>query len=181
LIKLNILSLWQDFLLRHSHISSEVFQELPNIIEGTSEAPQELPNIIEGVPLELAANSLMRIQKSISPESANPVPINELQCRYLLGKLFDTLTGAKLCMQDTSLQRVQASHDTLKSLAGLAKEAEKLVHDCCDAKWIQAAMICGNAKEYFASLTFKLRLYMELLQSIFEEGATKEFLTKLHD
>jgi predicted Ser/Thr protein kinase len=42
-------------------------------------------------------------------------------------------------------------------------------------------MIFANAKEHFASLTFKLRLYMELLQSTFEEGATKEFLTKLHD
>ncbi len=162
--------------------TSEVAHELPNIIEGTSEVPQELPNIIEGVPseyLDLAANSLMRIQNSISPESENPVPINELQCQYLLGKLCDTLKGAKACIQDASLQHIQESHDTLKSLARLAKEAEKLVHDCCDAEWIQAAMIFANAKEHFASLTFKLRLYMELLQSIFQEGATKEFLTKL--
>jgi hypothetical protein len=42
-------------------------------------------------------------------------------------------------------------------------------------------MIFANAKEHFASLTFKLRLYMELLHNIFKEGATKEFLTKLHD
>ncbi len=181
MIKLNILSLWQDSLLRHPRISSEVPQELPNIIEGTSEVPQELPNIIEGVPLDLAANSLMRIQNSISPESATPVPINELQCQYVLQKLSDTLKGVKACIQDASLQRVQQSHDTLKSLARLAKEAEKLVHDCCGAEWIQAAMIFANAKEHFASLTFKLRLYMELFQSIFEDRVTKEFLTKLQD
>jgi hypothetical protein len=164
--------------------SSKVPQELSTIIEGTSEVPQELPNIIEGDPswyLELAVNSLMHIQILISSESANPVPINELQCQYLLGKLFDTLTDAKACIQDASLQGVRESHDTLKSLARLAKEAEKLVHDCCDAEWIQAAMIFGNAKEHFASLTFKLRLYMELLQSISKEGATKEFFTKLQD
>jgi hypothetical protein len=123
----------------------------------------------------------MRIQFSISPESANPVPINELQCQYLWVKLCETLKGAKACIQDASLQHIQESHDILKSLAGLANEAEKLVHDCCDAKWIQAAMIFANAKEHFASLTFKLRLYMELLQIIFEEGATKEFLIKLLD
>jgi hypothetical protein len=123
----------------------------------------------------------MHIQILISPESANVVPINELQCQYLLEKLCDTLKGAKACIQDASLQHVQELHDTLKILARLAKEAEKLVHDCCDAEWIQAAMIFGNAKEHFASLTFKLRLYMELLESNFKEGATKEFLTKLQD
>jgi hypothetical protein len=170
LIKFNILFLWQDSLLRHPRFSSEVSQELPKIIE---EFPSQY--------LDLAANSLMHIQMLMSPESANPVPINELQCQYLLGKLSDTLKGAKACIQGASLRRAQESHDTLKCLAGLAKEAEKLVHDCCDVEWIQAAMIFGNAKEHFASLTFKLRLYMELLQSIFEEGATKEFLTKLQD
>ncbi len=170
MIKLNILSLCQDSLWRHPSFSSEV--------------PQKLPNIIEGVPseyLDLAANSLMRIQNSISPESANRVPINELQCQYLWVKLGETLKGVKACIQDASLQHIQESHDTLKSLARLAKEAEKLVHDCCDAEWIQAAMIFANAKEHFASLTFKLGLYMELLQSIFKDGATKEFLTKLQD
>jgi hypothetical protein len=186
----------EDSLLRHSRFSSEVPQELPNIIYGVpseylelaansaSEVPQELPNIIYGVPSEYfepAANSLKHIQILISPESADLVPINELQCQYLLGKLCDTLKGAKACIQDASLQRLQESHDTLKSLARLAKEAEKLVRDCCDAEWIPAAMIFANVKEHFASLTFKLRLYMELLQSIFQEGATKEFLTKLQD
>jgi hypothetical protein len=63
----------------------------------------------------------------------------------------------------------------------MAKEVEILVGDCCDAKWIQSAMILANAKEHFASLAFKLRLNMQLLQSIFKEGATKEFLTKLQD
>ncbi len=94
-------------------------------------------------------------------------------------KLCETLKGAKACIQETSLQHIQESHDTLKSFARLAKEAEKLVHDYCDAEWIQAAMIFANAKENFASFTFKLTMYMELLQNIFEEGATKEFLTKL--
>jgi hypothetical protein len=171
LIKLNILSLCQDSLWRHPSFSSEVPQKLPNIIEGVSSQY-----------LDLAANSLKDVQILISPQSVNPIPmINELQCQYLLEKFCDTLTGAKACIQDASLQHIQESHDTLKSLARLAKEAEKLVHDCCDAEWIQAAMIFANAKEHFASLTFKLRLYMELLQSIFEEGATKEFLTKLQD
>jgi hypothetical protein len=35
------------------------------------------------------------------------------------------------------------------------------------------AMILANAKEHFTSLIFKLRLYMQLFQSIFKEGATK--------
>ncbi|KAH9558619.1 hypothetical protein CY35_06G017200 [Sphagnum magellanicum] len=161
----------EDSLWRHPSFSSEVPQKLPNIIEGVSSQY-----------LDLAANSLKDVQILISPQSVNPIPmINELQCQYLLEKFCDTLTGAKACIQDASLQHIQESHDTLKSLARLAKEAEKLVHDCCDAEWIQAAMIFANAKEHFASLTFKLRLYMELLQSIFKEGATKEFLTKLQD
>ncbi len=148
------------------------------------EVPQELPNIIEGVPfqdLELVTNSLMDLQILISPQSENPVAINELQCQYLLEKFCDILTSAKACLQDASLQHVQESHDTLKSFTRLAKEAEKLVRDCCDREWIQAAMIFANVKEHFVSLTFKLRLYMEVLQSIFKEGATKEFLIKLQD
>jgi hypothetical protein len=144
-----------------------------------------VPNIIEGDPsryLELAAKSLKYVQIMISPQSGNPIPIiNELQCQYLLEKFRDTLAGAKASIQDASFQRIQKSHDTLKSLARLAKEAEKLVRDCCNPEWIQAAMIFANAKEHFASLTFKFTLYVELLQSIFKEGATKEFLTKLHD
>jgi len=115
LIKLNLFSLWQDSLLRHPSLSSEV--------------PQELPNIIEGVPaqdLELAANFLIRLQIVISQQSQNLVAINELQCQYLLEKFGDTLTGAKACIQDASLQHVQESHNTLNSLARLAKEAENL-------------------------------------------------------
>jgi hypothetical protein len=166
LIKLNILSLWQDSFLRHPRFSSGV--------------PQELPNIIEGVTLDLAAN-FISFEFSTSLHDANLVAINQLQCQYLLEKLSDTVKGTNACIQDASLQRVQELHGTLKSLAQLVKEAEKLVHDCCDAEWIQAAMIFANAKEHFASLTFKLRLYMELFQSIFKDGATKEFLTKLQD
>ncbi len=150
-----------------------------------SEVPQELPNHIKGDPsryLELAINSLKYVQISISRQSANPIPmINELQCQYLLEKFCDTLTCAWACLRDASLQHIQESHHTLKSLAQLAKEAEKLVRDCCNPEWIQAAMIFANAKEHFASLTFKVKLYVELLQSIFKEGATKEFLTKLHN
>jgi hypothetical protein len=131
--------------------------------------------------LELATNSLMDLQIFISLQSENPIAINELQCQYLLEKFCVTLASAKACLHDASLQHVQESHDTLKSLTRLAKEAEKLVCDCCDPEWIQAAMIFANAKEHFVSLIFKLRLYMELLQSIFKEGATKEFLTKLQD
>jgi hypothetical protein len=157
--------------LRHAHFLSEVSQEVPNIIEGD---PSRY--------LELAAKSLKYVQIMISPQSGNPIPIiNELQCQYLLEKFRDTLAGAKASIQDASFQRIQKSHDTLKSLARLAKEAEKLVRDCCNPEWIQAAMIFANAKEHFASLTFKFTLYVELLQSIFKEGATKEFLTKLHD
>ncbi len=107
--------------------------------------------------------------------------INELQCQYLLEKFCDTLIGARACIQDASLQHIQESHDTLKRLAWLAKEAKKLVHDCCNPEWIQAAMIFANAKEHFVSLTFQLRLYMELLQHTFDEKTTKEFFTKLQD
>jgi tRNA A-37 threonylcarbamoyl transferase component Bud32 len=187
--------------------TSEVPQALPNIIKGVPSQDLELAAntlmklqdlelaanplmnlqdlelaanpLMNLQDLELAANTLMNLQILILPQSENPIAINELQCQYLLEKFCDTLTRS--CIQDTSLQHIQGSHHTLKSLARLAKEAEKLVHDCCDAQWIQAAMIFGNAKEHFASLTFKLRLYMELLQNIFKEGATKEFLTKLQD
>jgi hypothetical protein len=57
----------------------------------------------------------------------------------------------------------------LERLAQTWTEGEILVGDCCDAQWIRAAMIFANAKEHFTSLIFKLRLYMQLFQSIFKE------------
>ncbi len=187
---MNVLSLWQGFLLRQRNLSFDVPPELPNIIERVPSQDLELATnsimdleiLFSPFPdLELVANSLMHLQILISTQSENPITINELQCQYLLEKFCDTLTGAKACIQDASLQHVQKSHDILKSLARLATEADKLVRGCCDPNWIQAAMIFANAKEHFASLTFKLRLYSELLQNIFKEGTTKEFLSKLQD
>jgi serine/threonine protein kinase len=58
---------------------------------------------------------------------------------------------------------------------------EILVGGCCDAQWIQGAMILANAKEHFTSLIFKLRLYMQLFQNISKEGGTKEFLIQLQN
>ncbi len=42
-------------------------------------------------------------------------------------------------------------------------------------------MILANSKEHFAFLAFKLRLYMQLLESNFNEGVKIMFLTKLGD
>ncbi|CAK9872706.1 unnamed protein product [Sphagnum jensenii] len=178
------------FLFRQPNFSFEVPQELPNIIKGVPSQDLELATnstmdleilFSPFQDLELVANFLMHLQILISTHNENRVTINELQCQYLLEKFCDTLIGAKACIQDASLQDVQESHDILKSLAQLAKEAEKLVRDCCDRELIQAAMIFANAKEHFASLILKLRLHMELLQSILKEGATKEFLAKLQE
>ncbi len=134
----------------------------------------KIPKVVPSAYLELATKSMMHILILISP-------LNQLQCLYLLDKLCETLNDAKAYIHGLSPQNIERTHHTLEYLARTAKEAEILVGCCCDAEWIQAAMIFANAQEHFASLTFKLRLYMELLQSIFEEGATKKFLTKLQD
>jgi len=134
----------------------------------------KIPKVVPSAYSELATNSMMHILTLISP-------LNQLQCLYLLDKLCETFNDAKAYIHGLSPQNIERTHHTLEYLARMVKEVEILVGDCCDAEWIQAAMIVANAKEHFASLTFKLRLYMELLQSIFEEGATKQFLTKLQD
>jgi hypothetical protein len=134
----------------------------------------KIPKVVPSAYLELATKSMMHILILISP-------LNQLQCLYLLDKLCETFNDAKAYIRGLSPQNIERTHHTLEYLARTAKEVEILVGDCYDAEWIQAAMIFANAKEHFASLTFKLRLYTELLQSIFKEGATKEFLTKLQD
>jgi hypothetical protein len=134
----------------------------------------KIPKVVPSAYSELPTNSMMHILTLISP-------LNQLQCLYLLDKLCETFNDAKAYIHGLSPQNIERTHHTLEYLARTVKEVEILVRDCCDAEWIQAAMIFANAKEHFASLTFKLRLYMELLQSIFEEGATKQFLTKLQD
>jgi hypothetical protein len=130
--------------------------------------------VVPSANLELATKSMMHIQILISP-------LNQLQCLYLLDKLCETLNDAKACIHGLPPQDIERTHHILENLARTAKEVEILVGDCCDAQWIQSAMILANAKEHFASLAFKLRLNMQLLQSIFKEGATEKFLTKLQD
>ncbi len=139
-----------------------------------------MTKVVRNVYLELATKSMMHIQSLISPDSSNSVPINQLQCQYILDKLCETLNYAKECICGLSLQDVPTSDCIFQNLAQTAMEVDKLVGDCCDAQWIQAAMIVANAEEHFASLAFKLRLYRQLLQSIFEKKATK-MLTKLQN
>jgi len=134
----------------------------------------KIPIVVPSAYLELATKSMMHIQILISP-------LNQFQCLYLLDKLCETLNYAKAYIHGLSPQNIERTHHTLEYLARTAKEVEILVGDCCDAQWIQSAMIWANAKEHFASLAFKLRLNMQLLQSIFKEGATEKFLTKLQD
>jgi hypothetical protein len=131
--------------------------------------------------LELGTNSLKNVENMISIQSSDSVLINQLQCHYLFDKLRESLNDAKACIDGLSPQDSQRDCCILERLAQTWKEAEILVGDCCDAEWIRAARIFANAKEHFTSLIFKLRLYMQLFQSIFKEGATKEFLIKLQD
>ncbi|CAM6048038.1 unnamed protein product [Sphagnum compactum] len=143
----------------------------------------EEPNVTKVVPsvyLELATKSMMHIRSLISPDSSNSVPINQLQCQYIFDKLCETLNSAKECICGPSLQDVPISDRIFQNLAQTAMEVDKLVGYCCDAQWIQAAIIVANAKEHFASLAFKLRLYTQLLQSIFKKKATK-MVTKLQN
>jgi hypothetical protein len=124
---------------------------------------------------------LKNIENTISAQSSDSVLINQLQCDYLFHKLRESLNDAKACIDGLSPQDIQRSYCILENLAQTWKEGEILVGDCCDAQWIRVAMILANAKEHFTSLIFKLRLYTQLFQSIFKEGATKEFLIKLQD
>ncbi|CAN5970163.1 unnamed protein product [Sphagnum jensenii] len=131
--------------------------------------------------LELGTKSLKNVENTISAQSSDSVLINQLQCDYLFHKLRESLNDAKACIDGSSPQDNKRSCCILESLAQTWKEGEILVGDCCDAQWIRVAMILANAKEHFTFLIFKLRLYMQLFQSIFKEGATKEFLIKLQD
>ncbi|CAM6043457.1 unnamed protein product [Sphagnum compactum] len=131
--------------------------------------------------LELGTKSLKNVENTISIQSSDSVLINQLQCHYLFDKLRESLNDAKACIDGLSPQDIQRSCCILESLAQTWKEGEILVGDCCDAQWIRVAIILANAKEHFTSLIFKLRLYMQLFQSISKEGATKEFLIKLQD
>jgi hypothetical protein len=131
--------------------------------------------------LELGTKSLKNVENMISIQSSDSVLINQLQCHYLFDKLCESLNDAKTCIDGLSPQDSQRACCILESLSQTWKEGEILVGDCCDTQWIRVAMILANAKEHFTSLIFKLRLYMQLFQSIFKEGATKEFLVKLQD
>jgi hypothetical protein len=123
--------------------------------------------------LELGTKSLKNIENTISAQSSDSVLINQLQCDYLFHKLRESLNDAKACIDGLSPQDIQQSSCILKSLAQTWKEGEILVGDCCNAQWIQVAMILANAKEHFTSLIFKLRLYMQLFPKHFQGRSNK--------
>jgi serine/threonine protein kinase len=129
----------------------------------------------------IATKKFQKIGTMISSKSSDSTPINQLQCQYLFDKLCESLADAKACAHGLSSPNIQRSCLVLKSLTRTWKEVEILVGGCCDAQWIQAAMILANAKEHFTSLIFKLRLYMQLFQNISKEGGTKEFLIQLQN
>lgn len=122
-----------------------------------------------------AANSMMHIQMLISPDRANLVTIKQLLCHYLFDKLCKTLNDATAWIHSPSFWDIQRSYHNLENLAQTVQEVEMLIGDCCGAWWIQVAMILANVKEHFESLTFKLSLYLQLLQNNFNESEDNVF------
>jgi hypothetical protein len=142
------------------------------------------PNLTKGIPfgyLDFATNSMMHIQRLISPDMANMVTIKQLLCHYLFDKLCKTLNDATTWIHGPSFWDIQRSYHNLENLAQRVQEVEILVGDCCDAWWIQVAMILANVKEHFASLAFKLSLYLQLLENNFNERVKTMFLSELWD
>jgi len=88
---------------------------------------------------------------------------NNKQCGYLAGKLEEAVLDASSFIAKFRAKRhgpcsSEDVENIFKLVLALATQIKGFVRRCCDAEWIQAAMIFTNVSEYVTSLGFNVQL-----------------------
>jgi hypothetical protein len=130
---------------------------------GNSDSAQELRSFL----------TLLKDCKEAVQGDLSSCKINNKQCEYLAGKLEEAVLDAS-----SFIEEFRAKHhgpcssedveNIFKLVLALATQIKGFVRRCCDAEWIQAAMIFTNVSEYVTSLG----LNVQLCKLAFEKART---------
>ncbi|CAM6045642.1 unnamed protein product [Sphagnum compactum] len=104
--------------------------------------------------------SLDVVRALVGPENAQLLQLNASQCGALKMKLLETATSIQdfvdsLSPIDRRLYE-KSCKTALQEFYRVVKDAEAIIHSCCDKNWLQAAIKLANNTEAFVDVMFKL-------------------------
>jgi len=101
-------------------------------------------DVVDGVRVQLENEELV-------------VKLNGSQCKVLMMKLVQTVKGADVASVPHKGRVYQQScKAVLQELYRVVKDAEAIIHSCCDENWVQAAIVLVNIDEVFVDVLFRL-------------------------
>lgn len=117
--------------------------------------------------------SLDVVRALVGPENAQLLQLNASQCGVLKMKLLETATS----IQDfvDSLPPIhrrlykKSCETGLQEFYRVVKDAEAIIHSCCDKNWLQAAIKLANNTEAFVDVIFKLDWCTAVLGNLSED------------
>ncbi|CAM6071445.1 unnamed protein product [Sphagnum tenellum] len=100
------------------------------------------------------------VRALVGPEKAQLLQLNASQCGALKMKLLETATSIQDFVDSLSPIRrrlyAKSCKIALQELYQVVKDAEAIIHSCCDKNWLQAAIKLANNTEAFVHVIFKL-------------------------
>jgi hypothetical protein len=104
--------------------------------------------------------SLDVVRALVGPENAQLLQLNASQCGALKTKLLETARSIRdlvdfLSPIDRRLYE-KSCKTALQEFYLVVKDAEAIIHSCCDKNWLQAALKLANNTEAFVDVIFKL-------------------------
>ncbi len=117
--------------------------------------------------------SLDVVRALVGPENAQLLQLNASQCGALKMKLLETATSIQDFVDSLSpihRRLYEKSCETaLQEFYRLVKDAEAIIHSCCDKNWLQAAIKLANNTEAFVDVIFKLEWFTAVLGNLSQD------------
>ncbi|KAH8968009.1 hypothetical protein BDL97_03G107300 [Sphagnum fallax] len=114
--------------------------------------------------------SLDVVRALVGPENAESQQLNASQCGALKTKLLETATSIQaffysLSPMDRRLY-AKSCKTAVQEFYRVVKDAEAIIHSCCDKNWLQAALKPANNTEAFVDVMFKLDWFTAVLGNL---------------
>jgi hypothetical protein len=114
--------------------------------------------------------SLDVVRALVGPENAESQQLNASQCGALKTKLLETATSIQAFFDSLSpMDRrlyAKSCKRAVQEFYRVVKDAEAIIHSCCDKNWLQAALKLANNTETFVDVIFKLDWFTAVLGNL---------------
>ncbi len=123
--------------------------------------------------------SLDVVRALVGPEKAQLLQLNASQCGALKMKLLETATSLQdfvdsLSPIDRRLYE-KSCKTALQEFYRVVKDAEAIIHSCCDKNWLRAAIMLANNTEAFVDVIFKLEWCTAVLGNLSQDVISGEW------